>query len=102
MENQKMVVNVRKVQRQEYDVFVGRHKSSCWGNPYVIGKDGDRAEVIELYRRLIWKRVNGKHGQAWIQALADLDGKVLGCYCDPMPCHAEVLVRAAAWAKSKA
>ena len=95
-----MVVNIRHVDRDEYDVYVGRGKSSCWGNPYVIGKDGNREEVIAKYRALLWKRVNGKHGDKWIRALADLDGKVLGCYCAPAPCHADVLVRAAAWAKA--
>jgi hypothetical protein len=35
-------------------VYIGR--GSAWGNPYVIGKDGDRAEVIEKYRMRI---ING-------------------------------------------
>jgi hypothetical protein len=30
-----------------FDVYIGR--GSVWGNPFVIGKDGDRAEVIRKY-----------------------------------------------------
>lgn len=33
-------------------VYIGR--GSKWGNPFVIGRDGDRAEVITKYER--WLR----------------------------------------------
>ena len=29
-------------------IYIGR--GSAWGNPFVIGRDGDRAEVIEKYK----------------------------------------------------
>lgn len=36
-------------------VYVGR--PTKWGNPFVIGRDGDRDEVIERYRGwLFWLR----------------------------------------------
>ena len=35
------------------DVFIGR--PSKWGNPFIIGKDGDREEVIALYRKYLWE-----------------------------------------------
>lgn len=70
-----------------YDVFIGR--PSKWGNPFVIGRDGDRAMVIAKY-------------EAWVRdqpalraALVELCGKVLGCYCAPLPCHGDVLARLA-------
>ncbi|MHB8407807.1 MAG: DUF4326 domain-containing protein [Acidiferrobacterales bacterium] len=31
-----------------YDVYVGR--PSKWGNPFVVGRDGSRSEVIQKYR----------------------------------------------------
>jgi hypothetical protein len=40
-------------------VYIGRasprHRlsGSKWGNPFKVGRDGDRAEVIDLYRQLI-------------------------------------------------
>jgi hypothetical protein len=69
--------------KSPYDVYIGR--PSKWGNPFEIGRDGTRGEVVEKYR-------------GWIktqpQLLADLDklrGKVLGCWCAPLPCHGDVL-----------
>lgn len=75
------VVNIRKGER--YDVYIGR--PSVFGNPFVIGRDGDRKEVLEKYRRYIAERPE-------LQRLArTLSGKTLGCYCSPLPCHGEIL-----------
>jgi hypothetical protein len=68
-------------------VYVGR--PSCWGNPYHIGPDGDRAAVIDRYRHYLWRRKD------LLARLPELTGKRLGCWCHPQPCHAQVLV--AAW-----
>lgn len=84
MEGQGRVVHCK---RAEYDVYIGR--PSKWGNPYVIGRDGDRAEVIGKYEE--W--LKGQPGL--MDELADLHGLVLGCWCSPAPCHGEVLVRLA-------
>jgi hypothetical protein len=69
-------------------VYVGR--PSKWGNPFVIGKHGDRAQCIELYRR--WIRTQPD----LLAALPSLHGKILGCWCAPLPCHADVLAALAA------
>jgi len=37
--------------REVYDVYIGR--PSKWGNPFKIGVDGTREEVIEKYRNYI-------------------------------------------------
>ena len=34
-----------------YDVYIGR--PSKWGNPFVVGKDGTREEVIGKYKKWI-------------------------------------------------
>lgn len=75
-----IVVNKR---HQSYDVYIGR--PSKWGNPFVIGQDGDRARVIELYRRFLLK------SPELLKSLHELRGKRLGCYCAPLPCHGDVL-----------
>ncbi len=67
-----------------FDLYIGR--PSMWGNPFVIGKDGTREEVIAKYREWILSQPG---------LLADLEllrGKVLGCYCKPLPCHGDVLI----------
>jgi hypothetical protein len=70
--------------RAKYDVYIGR--PSKWGNPFEIGKDGDRKTVIRKYHEWI---VTQPHLMA---ALPELCGKVLGCWCAPKACHGDVLV----------
>lgn len=78
----KMVVHCK---RSKYDIYIGR--GSKWGNPFVIGKDGNRKEVIEKYEQYIMKRPD------LLNDLHELKGKVLGCWCAPLPCHGDVLVK---------
>lgn len=35
-------------QREPYNVYIGR--PSKWGNPFIIGRDGTREEVIDNYK----------------------------------------------------
>jgi len=70
--------------RSKYDVYIGR--PSKWGNPFEIGRDGDRETVIQKYREWI---LTQPHLMA---ALPELRGKTLGCWCAPKACHGDVLV----------
>lgn len=79
-----------------YDVFIGR--PSKWGNPYRIGYDGTRDEVIAKYSRWLWEQI--KSEKISIDDLLNLDGKRLGCYCKPLPCHGDIVVKAVNWAKN--
>ena len=67
-----------------------------WGNPFVIGPDGSREEVIEKYRADLWNQIHA--GKIDLNDLASLHSRVLSCHCAPMPCHGDVLAEAAAWA----
>lgn len=71
-----------------YDVFIGR--PSKWGNPYKIGRDGTREEVIAKYRAFI-----ATSPEAQLEAREELRGKVLACYCAPLACHGDVLAQIA-------
>ena len=66
-------------------------RGTPWGNPYVLGEDGDRTTVIDNYERhyLEWK-------PSLTSKLQTLRGKALGCWCAPEPCHGDVLRR---WAQ---
>lgn len=75
-----MVVHCKKA---SYEVYCGR--PSKWGNPFVIGKDGTRDEVISKYQEWI------KTQPDLLAALPELRGKVLGCWCAPQACHCDVL-----------
>ena len=74
-------------------------RATKWGNEFRIGRDGTRAEVIERYRRDLWRRIRA--GEVDLDELAALDGRDLLCWCAPLPCHADVLARAAAWASNR-
>jgi len=69
------------------DVYVGR--PSKWGNPYKVGRDGTREEVIEKYRAHILA------SPELLAAIPELKGKVLGCWCKPQPCHGDILAELA-------
>lgn len=69
--------------KSNYDIYIGR--GSKWGNPFVIGKDGTRDEVIAKYKEWI---VN----QPQFFDLEELRGKALGCFCYPLRCHGDVLI----------
>lgn len=76
-------------------------RPSPLGNPYRIGVDGDRATVIRKYRTWLWGRLRSGD-QAIIDALSGLtDDAVLGCWCTPLPCHCDVIIRAAHWLRSE-
>jgi hypothetical protein len=80
--------------REPYDVYIGR--PSKWGNPF-SHKDGTlarfkvatREEAIAKYReRLLSSPLR--------HVLHELRGKVLGCWCKPLPCHGDVLAEMSA------
>lgn len=77
------VVNVR---REPYDVSVMR--PSVFGNPFVLGRDGDRPTVIRKYREWFAQRVAD---DTFRKAVLALKGKRIGCVCSPAACHASVI-----------
>lgn len=64
-------------------------RQTPYGNPYVIGTDGDRAAVIARYREDV--RANPEI----VERLGDLRGRVLGCWCYPLACHGDVIAEIA-------
>ena len=87
----KRVVHCKK---SKYDVYIGR--PGKWGNPFTIGKDGTRADVVEKYEEWLLGIRAAPHGQtvpSLEEAKRELKGKVLGCWCAPHACHGDVLER---------
>lgn len=68
-------------------IYIGR--GSKWGNPFFIGRDGDRAAVIVKYERYLRQRHD------LLRALDELRGKDLVCFCAPLACHGDLLLRLA-------
>lgn len=73
--------------KEPYDVYIGR--GSIWGNPFVIGKDGDRDTVIKLYEEWFVEQPE------LVDKVKNLEGKILGCYCAPQKCHGDFLLKRA-------
>jgi hypothetical protein len=68
-------------------VYIGR--PSKWGNPYVIGADGTREDVVRKYEEYIQTQPE------LLAALPELKGRDLMCWCSPAACHGDVLLRLA-------
>jgi hypothetical protein len=74
--------------------FCGR--PSVFGNPFQIGVDGSRDEVIEKYR--VWLEQALLHDGrvrneflALVQAYKDFGELTLVCWCKPLKCHGDVI-----------
>jgi Domain of unknown function (DUF4326) len=75
------------LKKSKYDIRIDR--ATIWGNPFVIGRDGTREEVISKYRAYLLSNPN------LMARLPSLKGKVLGCWCHPKACHGDVLAELA-------
>jgi hypothetical protein len=77
-------------------------RTTKWGNPFVVGKDGTREECVKLFGHLLAGYVcmtTGNVGKQMdyrkmvIRDHAELAGKNLACWCPAnAPCHADVLL----------
>ena len=65
-------------------IYVGR--PTKWGNPFIVGKDGNRIDVVEKFRKWICDQPN------LINELDELKGRNLACWCVPLACHADILL----------
>ena len=59
-------------------------------NPFKIGRDGTREEVLIKYRIYIINRLNSE--PVLLEQFKQLKGKKLGCWCKPENCHGDILV----------
>lgn len=85
------VANRRRISRLPNDVYIGR--PGPWGNPFTIGRDGDRAEVIAKYRA--WLTGPDRVAVALQTNIPLLRGRRLVCWCAPLACHGDVLAELA-------
>lgn len=63
-------------------------RSTRYGNPFVLGEDGDRDDVCDAYER---HYLPHKPSIAERIEAGDLTGKVLVCHCYPQRCHGDCL-----------
>jgi len=96
------VVHVRKcdppfVQFTSNFVYIGRDfdgfKDEGFGNPFHLGKDGNRKEVLSKYRAYAIHRM--QHDPEFWARVKNLKDKTLGCWCKPYDCHGDILAELA-------
>lgn len=102
------VINVKKfhLRRLGYDdlshwlksssnhMYIGRSMvqyvegavGSKWANPFKVDKCG-RQGAIEQYEEYV------RSTPHLYDNIEELEGKILGCWCHPDPCHGDVLVK---------
>lgn len=69
--------------------YIGR--GSYWGNPYSMYEEGEtRMDVI---RKFEYDFENDRFPKKKKSDVFRLQGKTLGCFCKPEPCHGDVLAR---------
>lgn len=83
-----LTIVVNKDRVDKYDVYIGR--GTVWGNPYQIGQDGDRDEVIRKFAYDFEKGFLKAH-QDFARNIANIKGKVIACHCKPAACHGDVI-----------
>jgi hypothetical protein len=74
-------------------VYIGRRNAryrlpaSKWANPFSVRREADREAVIATYER--WLQLQ-RH---LVDALPELAERDLVCWCAPLPCHGDALLR---------
>ncbi|MDB9315611.1 DUF4326 domain-containing protein [Spirulina sp. CS-785/01] len=95
-------------------IYIGRENRryqlapSPLANPYVIGRDGNRTEIIAKYRLWLWHNI--QHWQKTrelnpvieellniCERLSQGQSLIFTCWCSPKACHGEVLIRCVHW-----
>lgn len=82
------VVNVKT---DEFDVYIGRkmpgYPESPFHNPVRLVPGMTREECIEKLRK-VW----AEQPELVDRMRAELDGKRIGCWCNPLLCHGHLIV----------
>jgi hypothetical protein len=76
-----VVLNKHKISNSTQGIYIGR--GSPWGNPFIIGIDGDRDAVCNSFEKYILPKLD----------LEPLRGHNLVCFCAPKRCHGDSILK---------
>jgi len=89
--------NAIYIGRKHYSKKHGLLEESPLANPFVIGRDGSRAEVLEKYKNWLLSQITQTSSPA-LQELLRLRNILLSaqtltlaCWCKPEACHGDIL-----------
>lgn len=74
---------------KQLGLFARVDRRSPFGNPFLLGRDGDRDAVCDAFATYLPTRPD------LVRRLPELRGKLLGCWCAPARCHADTLAQLA-------
>lgn len=83
-----VVLNKYKLKPEDKGVYCGR--GSPWGNPFAIDEDLGRNTVCDMFEEYVNVTPGYKES-----VKTELAGKNLICFCKPMRCHCDTLLRIA-------
>jgi len=78
-----MSIKVVHYKKEPFDIYIGR--GSIWGNPFKIGRDGNRKDVLKKFK------IYAENSPKILKRLHILKDQTLGCNCKPKDCHGDVL-----------
>lgn len=84
-------IKIVHVKYDPYDLYIGRANKylglpeSKWMNPFPMKNESERQMVIDKFEEYLLSRPD------LMDALHELDGKVLACWCKPRCCHGDIL-----------
>lgn len=68
--------------------MVAIDRTSKWGNPFILGQDGDRDRVCDYFEEHY-----APNKDSFTDSGNELKGKVLCCHCYPQRCHGNSLIK---------
>jgi hypothetical protein len=92
------VINIRSAPAgwrfNEQYVYIGRKnltfgvQESPFHNPYKLHPGESRGATLEKYKKYLAEKLENP---VYKQAVKELAGKTLVCWCSPHPCHGDIL-----------
>jgi hypothetical protein len=96
------VINIKDApkgwQNDPQYVYIGRQDryrklNGYFGNPFPIGTDSTREEVVKKFRTHALGKI--AFDPEYARRVKELHGKTLVCFCAPFACHGDVLAELA-------
>jgi len=75
---------------------------SVLGKPRRLIVRGDRPATMENYRRWLWKNIDRREIRDALRRIGDGEFDAIACWCKPLACHCDVILKAAQWLAKEA
>lgn len=91
------MIEIKNLRQENIDIECGYlvDRRTVLGNPFTIGKDGDREQVINKYRNNWDELIKLPAARTLFDLMVARyrrNGTIkLYCWCAPKPCHADVI-----------